>query len=114
MISKEHRHFGIKSMEAVPWGTNSCYFFQDKEDLINIIKLYFKNGLENNEYCIWVTSDLEMKKTLINVMPSFNEFLKKKQFEIIYYEDWYSINNHIIFPDNSMQDCFLRSSHSHG
>jgi hypothetical protein len=51
------RHTGITVIGDVPWGTHFCQFYQDKQDLIDILVPYFKAGLENNEFCIWITSE---------------------------------------------------------
>ncbi|RPJ69391.1 MAG: hypothetical protein EHM20_16450 [Alphaproteobacteria bacterium] len=32
------------------------HFYDTKEGLIDILTPYFKAGLENNEFCLWVTS----------------------------------------------------------
>jgi len=41
----------------VPWGTHFCQFYETKEDMINILVPYFKAGLENNEFCMWITAE---------------------------------------------------------
>ena len=51
------RHTGIHIIGDVPWGTHFCQFYQDKQDLIDILVPYFKAGLENNEFCMWITSE---------------------------------------------------------
>ena len=55
--SGEERHTGISIIGDVPWGTHFCQFYQDKQDLIDILVPYFRAGLENNEFCLWVTSE---------------------------------------------------------
>ena len=50
------RKSGIDIIGDVPWGTHFCQFYQTKEDLTDILVPYFKAGLENNEFCLWVTS----------------------------------------------------------
>jgi len=76
-----------------PWGTHMCYFYQKKEDLMDILIPYIKKGLENNQFCVWVTSeDLseeEAKEKLKSEIKNFNEFLKKGQIEIFPYTEWY-------------------------
>ena len=51
------RHTGIHIIGDVPWGTHFCQFYQDKQDLIDTLVPYFKAGLENNEFCMWITSE---------------------------------------------------------
>ena len=91
------RNSGIDVIGNTPWGTHFCLFYQTKEDLIDILVPYFKAGLENNEYCMWVTSEplneKNVEKAIRVAMPNFDEYLKKKQIEIIPYTDWYLRDN---------------------
>ncbi|MFW9818005.1 MAG: MEDS domain-containing protein [Candidatus Thorarchaeota archaeon] len=77
----------------VPWGTHMCYFYQNKEDLMDILVPYIKTGLENNQFCVWVTSEdlneIEAKEKLNSEIKDFNKYLKKKQIEIFPYTKWY-------------------------
>ncbi len=76
-----------------PWGTHICYFYQKKEDLMDIIIPYIKKGLEDDQFCVWVTSEdlneKEAKKKLKSEIKNYNEFLKKGQIEIFPYTEWY-------------------------
>jgi signal transduction histidine kinase len=87
------RESGIDVLGSVLWGTHVCLFYRTKEDLINILVPYFKAGLENNEFCMWITSDpldpAEAKKALKNAMPDFDKYLTKGQIEILPHDQWY-------------------------
>lgn len=87
------RKTGIDVLGEMPWGTHVCLFYQTKEDLIEILVPYFKAGLENNEFCVWVTcepvSEQEAKQALRKVVPDFNEYLKRGQIEIVPHTEWY-------------------------
>ena len=87
------RHSGIDIIEDVPWGTHFCQFYENKEDLIEVLVPYFKTGLENNEFCMWVTSQpLEVedaKEALRKAVPDIDVYLEKEQLEIISYSHWY-------------------------
>ena len=54
---------------------------------------YFKFGLENNEHCIWITSEpISNKKAKLmikNYIPNLDHYLQKGQMEIIPYSEWY-------------------------
>ena len=52
----ELRKTGISVVGDMPWGIHFCCFYETKEDLLDILVLYFKVGLENNEFCLWVIS----------------------------------------------------------
>ncbi len=87
------RKSGIDIIGDVPWGTHFCQFYQTKEDLMDILVPYFKAGLENNEFCMWVTSkplDVEeAKEALRRAVPDIDVYLEKGQIEIIPYNYWY-------------------------
>ncbi|MDD3024900.1 MAG: PocR ligand-binding domain-containing protein, partial [Syntrophomonadaceae bacterium] len=87
------RNSGIDIIGDVPWGTHFCQFYQTKKDLMDIVVPYFKAGLEDNEFCLWVTSQpLEVedaKEALRRAVPDIDIYLEKKQIEIIPYTSWY-------------------------
>ncbi|RPJ74642.1 MAG: ATPase, partial [Alphaproteobacteria bacterium] len=88
------RKSGIDIIGNVPWGTHICQFYDTKEDLIDILVPYFKAGLENNEFCIWVASrplDVEeAKEALQRAVPDLDIYLDNGQIEIIPYTDWFT------------------------
>jgi PAS domain S-box-containing protein len=87
------RNSGIERIGDTPWGTHFCLFYETKEDLTDILVPYFKAGLQNNEYCMWVTSDPlgveEAIESLQKAVPDIDAYLDKKQLEIIPYTEWY-------------------------
>ncbi len=56
-MTEKIRKTGINVVGAAPWGAHFCQFYDSKEDLLDILVPYFKAGLENNEFCMWVTSE---------------------------------------------------------
>jgi len=88
------RKSGLEIIGEVPWGTHFCQFYQSKEDLIEILVPYFKQGLENNEFCMWVTSEPlgaeDAKKALKEKVKNLDEYIKKGQIEILDYSQWYT------------------------
>ncbi len=91
--SVEKRVSGIALVGDLPWGSHFCQFYQTKTDLLDILVPYFRAGLENNEFCVWVTSDFftteEAIWALEKGVPGFSEYLAKRQIEIFPYTDWY-------------------------
>ena len=87
------RQSGIDFIGNVPWGTHFCQFYLTKEDLTDTLVPYFKAGLENNEFCMWVTSQPldagEAKEALRKVIPDIDVYLEKGQIEIIPYTYWH-------------------------
>lgn len=88
------RNSGIALIGDVPWGTHFCQFYQTKEDLLNVLVPYFQAGLENNEFCMWVTSEPlsveDAGKAMKKAMPRLDEYLETGQLEIIPYDQWYT------------------------
>jgi len=88
-----NRVSGISFIGNVSWGTHLCQFYKTKEDLLDILVPYFKAGLENNEFCMWVTSKPlsveEAKTALGKVVKDLDDYIKKGQMEIFDYRSWH-------------------------
>ena len=95
-MDNEIRKSGISVIGDVSWGTHFCQFYQTKQDLIDTLVPYFKTGLENNEFCMWVTADnltvRDALKAMRKAMPGFSAYLKNGQIEILPYNEWYLKN----------------------
>jgi PAS domain S-box-containing protein/putative nucleotidyltransferase with HDIG domain len=93
MIAGNKRETGIHALGSVPWGTHICHFFATKEDLIDVLIPYFKTGLDNNELCIWVTSEPllaeEAKEALAKLYSNPDDYFSDGQIEIIDASEWY-------------------------
>ena len=89
------RHTGITVVGDVPWGTHFCQFYQDKQDLIDILVSYFKAGLENNEFCVWITSEplgaVEAKAALAANVENLETYIAGGQLEILDHGGWYTV-----------------------
>ncbi len=90
------RHTGLSIIGNVPWGTHFCQFYNDKRDLTDLLVPYFKAGLENNEFCMWVTSYPlgadEAYGALNREIPDLDEYVRKGQIEILDYTQWYKVD----------------------
>ncbi len=89
----ELRKSGIEVIGNVPWGTHFCQFYRTKQDLIDVLVPYFKAGLENNEFCMWITSEpLETtaaRSDLKRVVPDLDLYIENGQIEIMPHTEWY-------------------------
>ena len=69
---------------------------------MDILVPYFKAGLENNELCVWITSQPleveEAKEAMKRAVPDIDIYLEKGQMEIIPYTQGY-IKEGIFDPD---------------
>ncbi|MBL7134083.1 MAG: MEDS domain-containing protein, partial [Phycisphaerae bacterium] len=87
------RKTGIDVLGDARWGTHFCQFYQTREDLLDILVPYFRAGLENNEFCMWVTSAPlgkdEATKALGSVVPNLDGYLRTGQIEILPHSEWY-------------------------
>jgi hypothetical protein len=77
-IQTELRNSCIQVIGDLPWGSHFCNFFDSKEDLLQILVPYFKAGLINNEFCLWITFDPitveEAFKALRKEIPDFDKY----------------------------------------
>ena len=89
----ELRKTGIDIVGDAPWATHFCQFYQTKEDLLDILVPYFKAGLENNEFCMWITAEPlnrdEAMQAMAGAMAGFAQYLARGQIEIMPYTEWY-------------------------
>ena len=80
----------------VPWGTHFCQFYEDKQDLIDILVPYFKAGLENNEFCMWVTCEplrsVEARAALAAKVENLETYIADGQLEILDHAEWYTVS----------------------
>jgi len=87
------RKSGIEVLGDIPWGSHFCQFYETKEDLLELLVPYFKAGLENNEYCLWINCDPisveEAFAAMQNAIIDFDRHLNKKNIEIFPCADWY-------------------------
>jgi signal transduction histidine kinase len=94
MVS-ELRKTGISVVGDMPWGTHFCYFYETKQDLLDILIPYFKAGLENNEFCLWVISISEVltveeaNAALRQALPGLDRYLAEGSIEIASHDEWF-------------------------
>ncbi len=87
------RKTGIDVIGDAPWGTHFCLFYHTQADLIDTMVPYFKAGLENNEFCMWVTSQPlgveDAERVLRESVTNLDEYIEKGQIEFLDYRRWY-------------------------
>jgi PAS domain S-box-containing protein len=92
-MNEELRKTGVDIIGEVSWGTHFCLFYQTKADLFEILVPYFKAGLENNEFCMWITSpppnEGEAIEAIRRAIPNFNQYLENGQIEVLPHTEWY-------------------------
>lgn len=84
------------------WGSHACHLYKSREDLLEVLVPYFKQGLESGESCMWVTADSvspeDARDALAAAVPDFQRYEAAGQIEIISYRDWY------VSPGGMMKD----------
>jgi signal transduction histidine kinase/ActR/RegA family two-component response regulator len=86
-------HSGVPGLGDVAWGTHFCHFFETSADLADTLVPFFKTGLDNDEACLWVTSEpfsaAEACRELMAIVPDFAQRKADGQIEIIDHHEWY-------------------------
>ncbi len=90
------RPTGISAIGDVSWGTHFCLFYETKQDLLDTLIPYFKAGLENNDFCLWVVSQPlaveDAKHALGEAVPELDRQLAQGSVEIHSHHEWYLSN----------------------
>jgi PAS domain S-box-containing protein len=104
------RKSGIEILGDIPWGSHFCQFYETKKDLLELLVPYFKAGLENNEYCLWVTCDPmtteEAFLALKKAVPEFETYVEKKSIEILPHMDWFFVTGK--FNTQQLNEAWIR------
>jgi PAS domain S-box-containing protein len=94
-MSIELRKTGISIVGDLPWGSHFCYFYETQQDLLDVLIPYFKTGLENQEFCLWVISNSELltveeaTSALRDALPDLDRYVAERSIEVIGHEDWF-------------------------
>jgi signal transduction histidine kinase len=108
----ELRKTGINVVGDLPWGSHFCYFYETKQDLLDILIPYFKAGLENREFCLWVISNSELltveeaTSALRDALPDLDRYVAERSIEVVGHEDWFLSGN--IFDPYKVADRFRK------
>lgn len=89
----EKPRIGIPGIEMTAWGEHVCVFFYTKEELLKLTVPYIKAGLEDNEFCMWITGEPITVKDAVHALaqslPNVQEYLANKQLEILSHTQCY-------------------------
>src|SRR6266852_1142765 len=91
----ELRNTGISIVGQVPWGAHFCYFYETKQDLLDILVPYFKAGLESQEFCLWIISNSELitveeaKGALGQAVSDLDRYLAEGSIELVSHDEWF-------------------------
>ncbi|MGH9443496.1 MAG: MEDS domain-containing protein [Thermoanaerobaculia bacterium] len=92
-MASELRPTGIDLLGEVPWGSHSCLFYETTEDLIDTLVPYFREGLDRDEFCLWVAfrplDGRVARKVIEERIPGAARRLKEGDIEIVGHDEWY-------------------------
>ena len=83
---------GIGIFDEVQWGTHLCHLYESNQDLIEVLVAYFREGLERNALCLWLSSvplGQQVMEALRERIPDFDHYRQKGQIEAIPHTEWY-------------------------
>ena len=74
-------------------GNALCHFYETQQDLLDTLVPYFKAGLDNKEFCMWVISEPLTEETareaLRAALPDIDRHFLVGDMEIVSYRNWY-------------------------
>jgi DNA-binding CsgD family transcriptional regulator len=90
------RPTGIIVQGNIPWGTHLCLFHESKQDLLNTMVPYFRAGLENREFCLWILqpriSRQDALQALRRGVPDFDRYMSEGSIELIPQSRWFAVS----------------------
>jgi C4-dicarboxylate-specific signal transduction histidine kinase len=93
------RRTGIGVVGDVPWGTHFFLFYEAREDLFETLVPYFRAGLEDGEFCMWVVPEPltheEALAALQSGIPGFDKYLAEQSMELVQGHQWYLHDNQL-------------------
>jgi hypothetical protein len=85
---------GIIAQGKIPWGTHLCLFHETKQDLLDTMVPYFRAGLENNEFCLWILQPSFTRQAALKALrrdiPNFDRYFSKGSIELVSQDQWYA------------------------
>jgi PAS domain S-box-containing protein len=92
-MEKDIRKSGIDAFGNITWGSRLCLFYRTAGELIDVLVPYFRAGLKDKEFCLWITSkplDKETaEKALRKSVFNLDEYLAAGQLEITPDTEWF-------------------------
>lgn len=87
------RRSGIAGVANIAWGEHLCFFYNGKQDLLDLVAPFIAAGLQDNEFCMWIIGGLvtesDALQALEAVSPQARQYVTDKRLEILPYHEWY-------------------------
>jgi hypothetical protein len=73
------------------WGERVCHFYRSEDELLGLLLLYFRQGLQDGERCLWLAQDEgESAKARHAIAALADTQYSPDQLEVMDAEDWTS------------------------
>jgi len=109
------RRIGIPGIDRAAWVDHICVFFYSKTELLRLTVPYIKAGLEDGEFCMWITgepvNEVEAFQALEQVVPNAADYLAQKQLEILPHTQWY-LSSGVFDADMVLQNWASKARHA--
>jgi two-component system sensor kinase FixL len=90
------RRSGLECVGPLHWGAHFCLMYASRDELLEILIPYFREGLLSNEFCLWVTPQtlrpIDAADALRAALPTLDGHIENGQIEFVDYRDWYLSN----------------------
>ena len=84
---------GIDALKEVPWGTHVCLLYEAEADLLEVLVPYMRAGLEQGEFCLWITAGSAQREAvqtkLRDAVPDLARHGARGNLELVDQHDWY-------------------------
>lgn len=85
---------GLEAVANLGWGDHVCHFYRSAQDLADTLIPYFKRGIEENEACLWVTSEPYPAERAVAELGMAVSDLRRRmdrgQISILSHAEWYT------------------------
>jgi signal transduction histidine kinase len=92
----ELRSSGIDIIGDIPWGTHISYLYSPDENLSEVICPYIRDGLVNNELCLFIYSNKysfdTVKNWLSQYVKGIDNYIDSGQLILLPHTEWYLKN----------------------
>jgi len=98
----------VYSQLKVPWGLHGCQFYNSKDDLLQMLVPYFKQGWKKIKPA-WLVGDLtvaEARGALAAVVPDLDRYMSSGQMQVRHYSELYTNSDGSVKSPDLLSDKF--------
>lgn len=81
----------VDGLVDLDWGAHYCQFYRSCDDLLEFLAPYFRRGLEDGEYCLWLSAQPAtseaLQASLAETVPDFESHASAMEFGVR--DEWY-------------------------